>query len=116
MLNLIPKPAEVKEERGFFKLEKGAAVYSQIDLPLVKNIGGENSPIKIYADASLDKEEYRLSVGEAGIVIKASDKAGAYYALQSVRMLGRLDEGKILFLLLKSAISRNINGAVKCLM
>lgn len=94
MLNLIPKPAEVKEERGFFKLEKGAAVYSQIDLPLVKNIGGENSPVKIYADASLDKEEYRLSVGEAGIVIKASDKAGAYYALQSVRMLGRLDEGK----------------------
>lgn len=94
MLNLIPKPAEVKEARGFFKLEKGAAVYSQIDLPLVKNIGGENSPVKIYADASLDKEEYRLSVGEAGIVIKASDKAGAYYALQSVRMLGRLDEGK----------------------
>ena len=75
-------------------MKRTAAVYSQIDLPLVKNIGGENSPVKIYADASLDKEEYRLSVGEAGIVIKASDKAGAYYALQSVRMLGRLDEGK----------------------
>lgn len=56
MLNLIPKPAEVKEERGFFKLEKGAAVYSQIDLPLVKNIGGENSPVKSMPTQALIKK------------------------------------------------------------
>lgn len=94
MLNLIPKPVQAKEARGFFKLEKGAAVYSEIELPLVKNTGGEDSPVKIYSDSGLGKEEYRLCVNESGVVIKASDKAGAYYALQSLRMLGRFDEGE----------------------
>lgn len=94
MINLIPMAQSVKNPPGSYKLEKNAVVFTQIELPLVKNQGGEDSPVKILKDASLQKEEYRLKVDENGVKIKASDRAGAYYALQSLRMIGRLDEGK----------------------
>lgn len=94
MFNLIPMPQEIKISTGVFKAPKNAAVYSEIELPLVKNIGGEDSPIRIYRDVSLGREEYRIRVNKSGVEIRASEKAGAYYALQSVRMLGRFDESK----------------------
>lgn len=94
MLNLIPKPSASKEFKGIYKLEKNAPVFSEIELALVQNKGDENAPIKILSDTSLAQEEYRLTVNENGVLIKASSQAGAYYALQSVRMLGRFDEGK----------------------
>lgn len=94
MLNLIPKPSASKEFKGIYKLEKNAPVFSEIELALVQNSGDENAPVKILSDTSLAKEEYRLTVNENGVLIKASSQAGAYYALQSVRMLGRFDEGK----------------------
>lgn len=94
MLNLIPKPVYAKEGNGRFVLPDNAAVYSEIDLPLIKNKGAEDSCIKIFKDESLEKEEYYLTINDSGVQIKASGASGAYYALQSVRMLGRLDEGK----------------------
>ena len=94
MLNLIPKPMRCKEGNGVFRLEKNASVYTEIDLPLLKMEEGENPEVKIIKDASLSKEEYFLKVDENGVFIKASCANGAYYALQSVRMMGRFDEGK----------------------
>lgn len=93
MINLIPKPYSAKTLSGTYMLEKGAAVYSEIGLELLKNTGGEDSPIKIFSDSSLGEEEYRLSVSKNGVQIRAAAKAGAYYALQSLRQLGRFDEG-----------------------
>lgn len=94
MVNLIPLPREINLSKGEFIMPKDAAVYSEIELELVKSDGGEDAPVRIYTDSSLGREEYRLKVNENGVEIKASEKAGAYYALQSVRMLGRFDEGK----------------------
>lgn len=94
MLNLIPKPRSAKVLPGVYRLEKGAKIDSQIELPLVKNTGKADAPVKILKDNSLEKEEYRLRVDENGVEISASDKAGAYYALQTLRLLGRFDEGK----------------------
>lgn len=94
MVNLIPLPREINLSKGEFIMPKDAAVYSEIELELVKSAGGEDAPVRIYTDSSLGREEYRLKVNENGVEIKASEKAGAYYALQSVRMLGRFDEGK----------------------
>lgn len=93
MINLIPMAQSVKTLPGSFRLPENASVYTQIELPLVQNQGGKDSPVKIFKDESLQKEEYRLKVSAGGIQISASDRAGAYYALQSLRMLGRLDEG-----------------------
>lgn len=94
MLNIIPLPREVKTSNGALRLENTAKVYTEIELPLVKNTGGADSPVRIYRDDSLQKEEYLLKVNENGVEINASDKSGAYYGLQTVRMLGRFDEGK----------------------
>lgn len=94
MINLIPMAREVRASKGVFRLKKDSAVYSEIELPLVKNKGDKDSPVKIFREESLGKEAYRLKVDANGVEIKASDRAGAYYALQSVRMLGRFDEGK----------------------
>lgn len=93
MFNLIPMPCEIKFLHGSYKVPKNATVYSEIELELIKNMGGSESPIRIYRDTSLGAQEYRLRVNENGVEINASEKAGAYYALQSVRMLGRFDEG-----------------------
>lgn len=113
MMNLIPKPKSAKLESGFYTLDRNETVFSEIDLPLLSNAGNENSAVKIMRDASLENEAYYLKVDESGILIKASDKAGAYYALQSVRMLGRFDEGKneIPFVEIKDAPEYKWRGA-----
>lgn len=116
MLNLIPKPRSAKVLPGVYRLEKGAKIDSQIELPLVKNTGKADASVKILKDNSLEKEEYRLRVDENGVEISASDKAGAYYALQTLRLLGRFDEGKTRCLLLRFPISRSIHGGAYILM
>lgn len=94
MINLIPKPRSVKENNGILCINKTDSIYSEIPLSLVEVRDNESSLIRIFKDNSLDFEEYRLSVSEKGVEIKASSEAGAYYALQSLRMIGRFDEGK----------------------
>ncbi|MCD7873142.1 MAG: beta-N-acetylhexosaminidase [Clostridiales bacterium] len=94
MINLIPKPYYFKEKKGFYSVPENAKIYTEIELPLVKNIGGEDSEIKIFSDSSLERESYSLKVDKDGISVRASEKAGAYYALQTLRMIGRFDEGE----------------------
>lgn len=93
MINLIPLPRSVTEHPGSLKAGSSPQVFSEIPLELVNLSGDEASLIKIKKDSSLQKEEYRLKIDENGVFISASAPAGAYYALQSVRQLGRFDEG-----------------------
>lgn len=62
MVNLIPLPREINLSKGEFIMPKDAAVYSEIELELVKSYGGEDAPVRIYTDSSLGREEYRLKV------------------------------------------------------
>ncbi len=94
MLNLIPKPQSCKEGNGTFTFGKNAAVYTEIELPLLNMPTGDDPALRIIKDDTLGREEYSLKVDGDGVLIKASCANGAYYALQSVRMLGRFDEGK----------------------
>ena len=59
MINLIPMAREVRASKGVFRLKKDSAVYSEIELPLVKNKGDKDSPVKIFREESLGKEAYR---------------------------------------------------------
>ncbi len=94
MVNLIPKPNSIKTEKGFFVFGGEKRIFTEIPLPLLTAPKGDDADFRILKDSSMEKEEYYLKVSENGVVIKASGSVGAYYALQSVRMLGRFDEGK----------------------
>lgn len=94
MINLIPKPQSFKTENGTYKLRPDCKVFTEIELPLLTAPLSEDGEIRILKDSALAKEEYYLKVNADGVLIKASCENGAYYALQSLRMLGRFDEGK----------------------
>lgn len=94
MANLIPKPFNLQMLSGVYRLSKNAKIFSEISLPLISAVdSADNAEICIYKDSSLEKEEYMLIISTDGVKIKASCKNGAYYALQSLRMLARCDEG-----------------------
>lgn len=92
-VSLIPLANSVKELGGSLLLSDDEPVYSNIDLPLVRNQSRQKAKINIYFQSSLGEAEYSLKCDSGGVTIKASGKAGAYYALQTLRMLGRFDEG-----------------------
>ena len=56
MVNLIPLPREINLSKGEFIMPKDAAVYSEIELELVKSDGGEDAPVRIYTDSSLGRK------------------------------------------------------------
>ncbi len=57
-------------------------------LPIVKDDGSETNTVRVLADAGLSGPEcYRLRVTNAGILIRAFDRAGALYAWQTLRQL-----------------------------
>lgn len=93
MMNLIPVPAKYEMKSGTFVLHDGEPVKSDFDLPLVSCAREEHARIVITKDTALQREEYTLSVTSERIGITASSEIGAYYALQSVRMLARYDTG-----------------------
>lgn len=50
-------------------------------------IGGKKGDVRFVTDRLLKSEAYQLSVTPKGITVKASDKKGFFYALQTVRLL-----------------------------
>ena len=96
MINLIPMAQSVKEKHAFFTFSGPINIVSQIELPLVETVKASNgiNTIVIKEDRALEKEEYKLTVTHNGVNIKASNRVGAYYALQTLRQIGRFDEGK----------------------
>jgi hexosaminidase len=95
MLSLIPIPKSFAEFDGYYTLNNNVKIQSDFDLPLLKGKAqlADCSDFKIIKDDRISKEGYSLVVSEEGIVIKASTKIGAYYALQSVRKIGKTDLG-----------------------
>lgn len=93
MLSIIPKPKVCIERKGAFTLPDDVVVKSDFDLPLLQAQTGESSYFVIKKDENISSEGYILLVSENGIEISASTKTGAYYALQTIRKIGRTDLG-----------------------
>ena len=76
-INVVPRPAKVVEKEGSCLVAaKGGAA----------NFAGK---VKFSTDASIPKEGYRLVVTKGGIAVASSDKAGAFYAVQTLKQLAR---------------------------
>jgi len=104
-VNIIPKPVSVNLEKGFFIIDTHTAIQYQgrnKDLALlshyfsnyIENISGYRLLINqkrkksihfvLTKIDSLGKEGYQLSISPSIIIIKANDRAGLFYGLQSL--------------------------------
>ena len=93
MLQLIPLAYYAQEKSGVFAIDEQLKVNSDFDLELLKLEKAQDGKLVIKKDSSLDKEEYKLEVTPDLISIKASSEAGAYYALQTLRQIGKFELG-----------------------
>lgn len=93
MLQLIPQAFYAQEKTGVFKLGDEMKIKSDFKLGLLKLAESDDADLVIKKNASLDNEEYYLTVDEQGIVIEASGEIGAYYALQTLRQISRYELG-----------------------
>ena len=94
MISIIPKPLKVTCGKGAFKYNFATKIggkFEKTKMQLVNIfaksgveatvISGEGD-INFVADETIASEGYFLEVAESAITIKASDEAGAFYALQ----------------------------------
>lgn len=95
MLNIIPIPMYCTEQNGTYTLADKPKVKSDFDLTLINEYVElcNDADIVISKDDSIAQEGYKLTVAQDGISISASTKAGAYYALQTVRQICNMDMG-----------------------
>ena len=104
-VSVIPLPNSVVERNGSFQLDEKTAVVSTCaefeqtaddfcedislptgyDLPRSRRLFGKAVLLKM--DRSIVPEGYTLDVRSRKVVIKASDAAGAFYGLQTLRQL-----------------------------
>lgn len=110
-ISVIPKPANVLQKPGEFKLESGMTLGIPADS--LKNIAeefaanikaatgikldvltGSPASILLKEDRALSAEGYQLNVTKEGVVIKASSKEGFLYGLHTLRQIlsGNLPE------------------------
>ena len=103
MINIIPKPLELKKKQGSFLLDKDTVICGKFpktqeylnDL-LNEYLGFRlNSDrlgnIKFVLNKEYKEEEYDLNITPSQIKITASSEAGAFYAIQSLRQVALLD-------------------------
>ena len=103
MINIIPKPLELKKKQGSFLLDKDTVICGKFpktqeylnDL-LNEYFGFRlNSDrlgnIKFVLNKEFKEEEYDLNITPSQIKITASSEAGAFYAIQSLRQVALLD-------------------------
>ena len=86
--DLIPAPVEYQVGNGCFQTTELARLAPEVKISgkrLQKRLKGRN-----LADWQL-REAYWLEIGKKGIRIEAADEVGAFYALQSLKMLSGLD-------------------------
>lgn len=86
MINLIPAPKSIVEHEGVFVLDEEILVQSDFDLPIIREYAKfvDNANIVVKRDDSISNEGYKLTVTSDSIVVLASTKTGAYYALVSL--------------------------------
>lgn len=83
-LVLQPYDSIMKETTSFFcDLVRSSTGFP---LPVVSGKAGKNSLV-CRINSRLEKEAYRLKVTKDGIVVEASDAAGIFYGLQTIRQL-----------------------------
>jgi hexosaminidase len=110
MLNLIPLPAELEEQPGFFRLSAETDIFcdeanrpnadflrrllsAPTGFPLRVQTGDlppVSSGIRLRLDpalAALGDEGYRLEVRPEAVTLEAASTAGVFYALQTLRQL-----------------------------
>ena len=75
-LQIVPAPRKAVEGEGSFVCNGDVA-----------------AQVKFESDAAIPKEGYRLSVAKDGVKVAASDDAGRFYALETLRQLSS-KEGK----------------------
>lgn len=75
--NIVPQPFSVGNGQGIFVFD------SRPELAL----GYESEDISFITDPSMSEEAYRLKVTPEGIVITSRDDRGAFYALQSLKLM-----------------------------
>ncbi len=105
-VNLIPKPQKLVINQGSFLInensviitpDKFAGEYLQqrinsatgYNIPVLKSGSQQENYIKfdISENKEIPKEGYKLSVTSTGILVEASHKAGAFYAVQTILQL-----------------------------
>ena len=75
-LNLIPKPVELHQDRGYFN--------HPLDFPLKDN---DYVDIEVNPALSENKEAYELQVSGSKVLVKASSEAGVFYAAQTLQQI-----------------------------
>ncbi len=103
-INIIPQPQEIAEGTGNFKIDNNTAIKGNASFAvaflndILKNatafaLTENNDAAKNYIEINIDtlsgikKEGYKLSVTTDNVVITASDKAGAFYGVQTLLQL-----------------------------
>lgn len=102
-ISLIPKPIEVRLDKNSFKIENSVNISIDDEnqkmaanylIDLFKNTAGfelkisnDKAAIKFQKIEGLNPEAYQLKVTPSGIIIEASEAAGYFYAVQTIRQL-----------------------------
>lgn len=103
---ILPTPVSSQLGKGAYTLQKNIALYVESDfsaegqllkadllqlfnLPSRLNEGKASSSLGVHLikDNSLREEAYKLIISAKGIVLKASTRAGMFYAIQSLKLL-----------------------------
>ena len=79
---LVPAPRKMIEKEGSYSVTAEKV---------------EASLATFMTDAALPPEGYALSVTEKGISVRSADKAGAFYAVQTLKQLAAQENGKLVF-------------------
>ncbi|OUC95961.1 beta-N-acetylhexosaminidase [Streptosporangium minutum] len=95
MTDLLPRPVVFAPADGSFPLPPGTPVSGpaelvdgvRLALAVLDPQPAEAGAVVVERDASLDAEAYTLEVTAAGVRITAGDRAGAFYAGQTLRQL-----------------------------
>ncbi|MCF7567856.1 family 20 glycosylhydrolase [Sabulilitoribacter arenilitoris] len=102
--HIIPKPASLIKSEGYFEIKPTSKVSVENEEQKIianqffnqfKNVAGwipqivigGKGDISFVTDQTIETEGYHLKISKNNIVIKASSKAGFFYALQSLKQL-----------------------------
>lgn len=108
MIKLIPKPAKFETRYGEFFIDKDTKIYANEKAMFAIEIFNEllakhcnfklevvdnekSAKLKFINDINLDEEEYIIDCDTDVLVIKHATSAGAFYAVQSIRQLTKID-------------------------
>jgi N-acetyl-beta-hexosaminidase len=90
VVNILPTPAKLEAQPGVYDVGSGAEI--ALDGTFSKHWKIDFQPL----EKDLGDEGYQLEVAESGVTVRASTKAGKYYALVSLKQLAGLSvDGQI---------------------